>query len=213
MVYINIFELPLYYISFNRNNLLEKHLTENNFKNINHFKAINGRELDSLELLNNNIITTRSYTDLIYGRNEHSGIPSKGAIGCTLSHMELWKMCIDKNLPFIIIVEDDLIFKKPISNKDMSNIKQSLIKQNGGFISTVYIYNNSKEISKKTRYFFGAHFYIISNSCARKLYNQVLPIDMQVDHYMQNLNMRNIINLEGYCIAEQRNHISTIQET
>ena len=102
--------IPVYYIGFNKNTKLENNLSGIGFKDVNHFKAIDGRKFVVDDLIENNTITIRSYNDLIFGRHEHAGIPSLGAIGCTLSHLSLWKLCVDFNMPYIIICEDDVFF-------------------------------------------------------------------------------------------------------
>lgn len=204
MVYIDIFNLPLYYISFKKNNKLEKHLKDNGFNNINHFEAVDGRKLNEIDLLNDNIISIRVYNDLVYGRSEHAGMSSLGGIGCTLSHRSLWKHCIDNNIPYLIIVEDDVNFKK-ISKQDISFIDKTLKKPNGIFVST-------HNFDKGSEYFFGTHFYIITTGCAKQLYKYSLPIDAQTDSYINNINNRGFINMEGYSIATQKLHKSSIQD-
>ena len=215
MVYIDIFNLPLYYISFKQDNKLEKHLKDNGFNNINHFEAVDGRKLNAIDLLNDNIISIRVYNDLVYGMEQKIGISSLGAIGCTLSHRKLWKLCIDNNLPYMIIAEDDIEFTKPISEKDINNINKVFNKVNSCFISPQlsmpFYTKNYKKVDKSSRYLYGTHFYIVSNSCARQFYNHSLPIDIATDNYIQNLNNRDIVNVEGYTIATQKKNGSLTQ--
>lgn len=55
-------------------------------------------------------------------RNEY------GAIGCSLSHLKLIRMAKDKNLDFIVILEDDIHFTKPqIFLEQLNNFLQSKI--------------------------------------------------------------------------------------
>jgi GR25 family glycosyltransferase involved in LPS biosynthesis len=204
MINIDIFNIPLYYISFNQNIDLETNFKKQGFKDINHFSAVNGKLYTPIDLLENDIITIRVYNDLIYGRRQHTGMPTLGGIGCTLSHLSLWNYCVDNDLPYIIVAEDDAIFYNTFVQSDINNIKKSLMKKNGGFISS----NNFK---KNSEYFFGTHFYIITNGCARELIKYALPIDLQTDAYINNLNNRGKIDLEGYQIANQKNHKSSIQ--
>ena len=103
----DIFKIPLYYIGFKQNKSLENELIKRGFSNINHFQAIDGRKFTPKKLLKDNIISTRAYHDLKHGRSDNISISSLGAIGCTLSHRELWKLCSEE-LPYIIIAEDDL---------------------------------------------------------------------------------------------------------
>lgn len=57
---------------------------------------------------------------LKYGRTERSRI-SLGTIGCALTHLSLWKLCVDNNYPYIIIA-DDIIIKR-LNDKDIKYTK------------------------------------------------------------------------------------------
>jgi GR25 family glycosyltransferase involved in LPS biosynthesis len=202
----DIYLFPLYYIGFNRNLILENNLKLHGFKNVNYFEAVDGRIFNIRKLLDNNIITIRSFNDLMLGREEHSGIPSLGAIGCTLSHYMLWKLCIDKNLPYIIILEDDCVLNDIITTKNLNDIITIISKPNGIFVSTnVYKDNN---VTK----FIGNHFNIVSKGACKELVKCVFPIDVQTDFYISHLNTIGKINLDGFSIAKQKRHISSIQE-
>jgi hypothetical protein len=203
---MDLYNIPAYYISFNKNNKLENDLHVVGFKDVNHFQAIDGRKFDIDELIENNKITIRSYNDLIFGRHEHSGMTSLGAIGCTLSHLSLWKLCVNDNIPYIIICEDDVNINKNLTKKDEENIIKAITKENGLFVST------SNNVTKENEIvFFGSHFYILSQGACKQLIKHALPIDVQTDHYIGNIDRRNLINLDGYKIYGQIYHKSSIQ--
>ena len=203
---IDIFSIPLYYISFKRNKKLETYLRNFKFKNINHFKSINGRKMKLTELLKQNKITARVYNDISFGRHEHSGFPGMGGIGCTMSHYEIWKKCVEKNLPYIIIVEDDVVINKPLTDNDINKITEIISKPNGVFIGT-YIYIDNGVIN-----FQGTQFGIYSQSACKELIKRTYPIDIQVDHYIAYLNNIKNVNVEGYNLASQSIHPSSIQD-
>ncbi len=46
--------------------------------------------------------------------NIHQSKLANGEKGCFLSHLSLWKKCIDENLPFISIFEDDILLGESI---------------------------------------------------------------------------------------------------
>lgn len=201
---IDIFSIPLYYISFKHEANLEKNLEKVGFKNISHFQAVDGREFVPINLIDKNLITIRSYNDLISNRHQHSGLPSLGAVGCTMSHNELWKLCIEKNLPYICIAESDLYINK-ISSKSQKKIQEILKKPNSAFVSA---HINTKKILK----FMGTHFCIISLSACKELVKQAFPIDVQTDAYISHMDNIGKINLGGFPIGKQKKHISSIQE-
>lgn len=204
---MNIFNLPIYYINFTKNVKLENEFKTLGFNNINHFKSIDGRKLKPLELLHKKLITIRTYRDLINTRTQHEGIPSLGAVGCTMSHNELWKLCIEKNYPYIIICENDVKLNKQILKKEnLISINNILKKDNSIFIST----NINKYINKIQ--FHGTHFYIISKGACKELVKDTFPIDIQTDYYMAHKHSIKKINIEGLQLFRQKIHKSDIQD-
>ena len=194
---LDIFSIPLYYISFKKKTDIENHYKKNGFKNVNHFEAIDGRKLNATELLKNGFISIRSYNDLISGRREFSGIPSLGAVGCTLSHYNLWRLCLEKNMPYIIIAEEDNEMYGTLTNNDIKNIKSTLSKDKPLFISS-----NTKKIENRND-FFGTNFYIASIDACEELVKKCFPMDVQTDWYLANLSTVGDITLEGYRISKQ----------
>jgi len=196
----DIFKIPLYYIGFKRNKFLEIQLKKCGFTNINHFKSIDGRKMDYKKLLKDNIISTRAYHDLKNGRSDDISISSLGAIGCTLSHRELWKLCSEE-LPYIIIAEDDLSLSQKITKSDIYNIQTSLSEENGAFISA--------KIKKNSNFMHGTHLYFLTKGAAKKLFDKSLPISIQTDSYIKHIADIGDINLEGYNISKQKSRISS----
>jgi glycosyl transferase, family 25 len=65
---------------------------------------------------------------------------SKGAIGCALSHLQLWELCIEMNKP-IIILEDDAIVSKDF-NKHINNLMNNLAPKNWDIIQLSYNFDS-----------------------------------------------------------------------
>jgi len=176
------------------------------FTNVNHFPAVDGRKLDPKTLLETNLISIRSYDDLLSGRNQSSGLPSLGAVGCTLSHYNLWDKCVKDNLPYIIIAEDDNEMMS-LSSSDLAVIYDILKKPNSVFLS-----GNLKTQDHRT-HFYGTHFYIASNQACNILASHTFPIDVQTDWYMAHMHTIGKIFISGYPISYQNKSKSTIQDT
>lgn len=200
---MNIFDFPLYYISFKRNEELENKAKKLGFTNINHFQAIDGRKLIPEKILDDNIITIRSYNDLIGERNEHAGLPSLGAVGCTMSHDKLWRKCVDNNFPYIIILEDDVDLPDKITSEQLEKITNILSKEKSVYISSDAVVG---------KVVFGTHFCILSNEACKELIKNTFPIDVQTDSYIWHKNNIGKINVENFKLAGQKMHNSSIQD-
>jgi GR25 family glycosyltransferase involved in LPS biosynthesis len=199
---IDVFSIPLYYISFKINKETEGVLKEQGFKNIEHFPAINGKKFKKDKLLKDKTISIRSYTDLVSGRDNHSGLPSKGAIGCTLSHALLWEKCVDEDMDYIIIVEEDVLFNSNMKNH-IDNIRTTLSKSNGFFVGS----------NIKDNFFFGTQFCILTKGACDELLKSCFPIDVQTDSYISHLAKTDRISLDGYDMTRQRiDKSSSIQD-
>lgn len=207
MSLLDLYSIPIYYISFQRIKQLEQDLSSVGFKNVNMFAAINGTSLDATTLRKDNQISARAYNDLMTGRQQHSGIPSLGAIGCSLSHYALWKKCVDDNLDYITIMEDDIAVEGRLKADDIDNIRAVLSKDKGLFISPL-----QQPVKEPLYEFLGAHFYIASNTACKELIKHMFPIDIQVDFYLGHMKTLGYINLEGYPIYKQRIRITRVQD-
>lgn len=202
---IDIKKIPLYYISFKPNSEAEKNYSDNGFTLIKHFPAVDGRKMSLKKLMTENIISIRSYNDILNGRREHSGLPSMGAIGCTLSHYELWNLCIKQNWPFIIICEEDNRFTN-LTSKKIIDIQRIINKDRGMFVSS------SIRQQKGKIHFFGTHCCIISQKACKVLIDNCFPIDAQTDWYIANLASQKKINLGGFRISKQKGFNTSIQD-
>jgi GR25 family glycosyltransferase involved in LPS biosynthesis len=202
-----VYEIPLYYISFKKKPEIEDYYRNFGFTNINQFQAIDGRKMDIDMLRRNKVISLRAYDDLKSGRREHSGMSTKGAIGCGLSHYNLWKKCADEH-DFLIIAEDDNRIKRKLTDKDLENINNTLSKPNS-------VWNSVKIGRQEHRiHFFGCNFYIISNGASKVLVQDFFPMDVQCDWYMAHKATLGEITVEGFPITEQTTARgkSTVQE-
>ena len=195
---MNIFEIPLYYISFNQSDDIENHYKEHGFKNVNHFPAVDGRKMSLKKLIDDQVISPRAFEDLRKGRKRHSALSSKGAIGCTLSHYELWKKCADSNWPYIIITEEDNRFSKKITSKNLKFIEETIKKPNGMFVSG-YLHRKGNDIR-----FCGLEFYIATKEACKKMVKKTFPIDLQTDWYVSHLATIKDINIDGRRVSRQQ---------
>ena len=197
--------VPVYYIEKTPNTATEERLREQGIVEIHHFEEINGRELDMAHLVDTKLIGIRGYEDLTNGREQHGGIPSMGSIGCTLSHYNLWSMCVEKNMPFIGIAENDVVFDKKLSAFG-PEIKTFFDTNNAGLFVTVQVYPRNNGIL-----FNGTQFYYISKAACASLMEFCFPIDLQVDWYMSEMHNLGKVTIGNHPITGQDGEESSIQ--
>jgi GR25 family glycosyltransferase involved in LPS biosynthesis len=152
-----------------------------------------------------------------------SNFSTNKAIGCFKSHLMCWQKIVNRNLPYAIIFEDDIIADKPQEWEDqiittvqnMSNVSWDIILL--GYHSryvTNYAdknpflfyflrclgYGKKSEIIKDNIItpvtFGGTHAYVISNTGAKKLLNELKLIGKtSIDLKIASLHAQNKINL------------------
>ena len=218
----------------NWSNLIS-YFKKNNVNDISIFPAIDGKQITSYfqndmtnvspEMKNliesfggETMLTTWALYHLLYktNRRDHVQLGSFGAIGCYLSHVLLWKKMIDENLPCLLIFEDDATFTNDFSlkiDKVIDNLPSDadilFLGVNANFNPQPY--NNDFTIIGGQ--FFGTHGYIISNNGAKKMFQYLFPIEIQIDAFMsyQNIFKRLRLYVLKESICTQSEHSSSIQ--
>ena len=158
------------------------------FNDVSKFTAVDANKID----INNNKIV-HPFTQLTI-QNKLSDdlffIQGKGTIGCSLSHIELWKKCIELNEP-IIIIEDDVKFTDKINREIIKGLEN--LPEDTDFASLMYIpifnpvqykkYNKNwnKIMGPK---FAGLQIYYITPRGASILLKNSLPITTHADQWV-----------------------------
>lgn len=214
-----------------RYKVVKKILDENGFPFVKRFSAIDASKIPKQYI--DSIITNdvKRYLDKdIKIRTEHSQV-TKGAIGCYLSHINLWNKLVNSDKEYMLIFEDDAdivghlidvisdiinsiknnnidIFLLHAICPDILNREHLCHSKNPDF----YIYAKKTILPIfKINYFWSNAAYIISKKAAYKLLDKALPINEQIDHYMSNsiwnLNLKIYTTFPG--LAKQNDIFST----
>ena len=103
------------------------------FPRLEWFTAVDGKKLDIKDQRIHPMVRHHIINNI---DSDYDHITSLGAIGCSLSHIELWKKCVELNEP-IIVIEDDIKFTKDI----IKSVKNSLsnIPKESHFLSLMFI--------------------------------------------------------------------------
>jgi GR25 family glycosyltransferase involved in LPS biosynthesis len=184
------------------------------------YTAIDGNELDINYM--NSIIGTegKKSIDNYYKhkiiRKYHYELSSYGAIGCYLSHFNLWKEIIKNNINNAIIFEDDV----DVSNIEYNNIikRLNLLPNDWDIyllINPDYSYEKIKVENKRNLYkvkrFFLLHAYIININACKKIIDSgsLFPINQQIDHHLSELALINKLNIY---IHDKLSYYNTISQ-
>ena len=212
--HIPIEDIPHYMICLERSGKYKKTFqsVKSLFPNSEKFSAIDSKDLD----VNDSRISYLARGKINMKRDvDHDDISSLGAVGCYLSHVALWKKCVELNKP-IIVTEDDIL----LSEKNRKEIRRIYkhIPVNSNFAALLYIpslsswvncSNNWCEIH--TRGIRGTQMYYITPNGAKMLLKHAFPITMQVDAYISYVCGTNN-NMNGY-MWKRNPSISTIGES
>jgi|694.fasta_scaffold31424_3 GR25 family glycosyltransferase involved in LPS biosynthesis len=115
-------------------------------------------------------------------------IPSKGALGCYLSHYKLWKQIAAEGND-AIIAEDDIVFRVPNASQEIQK-KWDAGKKIGldllllGSSKLPLLPSTEPGLFHVMDHFFGTEGYVLSPEGAKRLLDSALPIKVQVDAYI-----------------------------
>lgn len=170
-----------YYVIHMKDNINKKENILKNQTKLGHeikiFDAIVGKNVDmnNLQIFDNNLVNNFNYTYI-------------GEVGCYLSHFMLVKSLIDKPNGYTVIFEDDL---KIISDNLQDDIQKALMLLNDNF-DVLYLGNENNNHGKhyndniyyidKDTNLWGLHAYIINNKNAKKIYNKLLNMNLEIDN-------------------------------
>jgi glycosyl transferase, family 25 len=181
-------KIPVFVISLKesdqRRKRTEKHLKEIGLP-FEWFDAVNGKDLSQEEI--NNLCDTEAI-------KEHPVWLSRGAIGCALSHYYLYHEIIKRNLPFALILEDDIIMEKdfldcfdPLTNSLKEREIVALFYQSKSILKLIA----SSKISLGKKYStylpekisqpISTGAYIITLSACKSLIEVILPVRCSAD--------------------------------
>ena len=102
-------DIPLYYISLDGKKSFDY---DKYFSNVNHFKAIDLRNIPAKKLFEDKLITLTALNSIENGRKWHSELPGAGAVGLWQSNRILLEK-LKNTKENVIICEQDCIIKNP----------------------------------------------------------------------------------------------------
>jgi GR25 family glycosyltransferase involved in LPS biosynthesis len=173
-----------------------------NVKQFERVAAVNGRQIDISKHVSERgmhdiqMIEQRGY------RIKHNQL-TRGAVGCYLSHLQIYKLIRSRPEPFGIIFEDDIKFNHREVYKHL-RIQLARIPDDWDMLlmgCVCHVCKNNKEY-KELDHFFLLHAYIIRKSGAIKILNEIefLPVRQQIDSELSVLATEH--KLKVYCLTQ-----------
>lgn len=161
------------------------------------FNAVNGKNLDINDLINQNILVDDNNLSQNYNNK-------MGEIGCYLSHLNIYKKIKEDNKKgYTLIFEDDFSIKSKNFINDIENAIDNLNSKN---IDFDFLFlgnlkdNHGENIADNLYYLdkninlWGTHAYIINNKNIDKIINELNTIKIPIDTSIEKLSFENVFN-------------------
>ena len=152
-------------------------------------EAVNGKEIDIQPYVTDRVYKGIQNINKTGARTYHSQI-SAGAIGCYLSHIDIYLKILNSDKPYALILEDDAQWLTPdIYNSGIRDILK-IIPNDWDIILLGRLDLNTinKESYLEMHEFWGTHGYLINKQGAIKMLSLAsVPIDDQIDAVMGKL--------------------------
>jgi GR25 family glycosyltransferase involved in LPS biosynthesis len=192
-----IFNVPTYVINMKERVDRWKRFTQqpviHKLKHLRQFSAVNGKKLDYMK---DRRISVRTRLNIFRNyRRSHHEIATLGAVGCSLSHIQIWKKFLASGAKHCLIFEDDAILTESTFD-DIDRLFPKLPSDWGVWVLGYYkpnlIYQpyHVKPWNQVYR-FTATHAYLITREAAKKLLADALPIESHIDHYMGDVSILN----------------------
>jgi GR25 family glycosyltransferase involved in LPS biosynthesis len=164
---------------------------------IKRYRAVVGIDLEPSDWLSETALKEFQQVEKYKYRTKHYQL-TKGAIGCYLSHSNLFKQLLsDSTCDMYLIFEDDIIIDKRALTKINDILKE--VPNNWDMILLGYarVFNYTVVSPKiaKVKSFWGLNGYLISKQGARTFLENHKMIECQIDNYMSWLAIQNKMNI------------------
>jgi len=193
----NIDDLEIYVINMAKNkdrldNFI-KEFGESDLKDkkINVFPAVVGKELDLLKYITPNAYEKILKSDITKVRQDDAEL-TRGAVGCYLSHLGIYKEIANSNANYALIFEDDVMINPNTLELAMEGINDVPNDWDMFLLGLVNLDSIQHKNYLDVKKFWLTHAYIIKKEAAIKLLKYLSKkIDVQIDTDMSTLISEN----------------------
>ena len=192
---LDIFNIPTYVINMKERSDRWKRFTDqpavHTLKRLKRSIAVNGKKLDPL---NDNRISVRTRLNIFRNyRRSHHEIATLGAVGSSLSHIDIWKKFLKSSAKYCLVMEDDAIITEQ-ALITVNDLIPKLPANWGVWLLGYYKPNLVYEAMPQTPWnrvynFTACHAYLLTRPAARILLADANPVESHIDHYMGNISI------------------------
>jgi GR25 family glycosyltransferase involved in LPS biosynthesis len=155
------------------------------FPNVKILKAIVGTDVDLTDTSKITPLVRFQINDISKNDSVFS-MPSRGGIGCYLSHIECMKKCVELGKP-IVIIEEDVNFTESAKQTIAATVRN--IPADCDLLSLLYIRHpnhtaHDQNFIRITGSIDGTQCYIIYPSAAKKILENCFPMTTQIDLFI-----------------------------
>jgi GR25 family glycosyltransferase involved in LPS biosynthesis len=158
--------------------------------------AVDGKQLELERIVEKKALQELYESEKRGYRYKHHQL-TRGAVGCYLSHFEVYRNILESGKEYGFVCEDDAIFPIPM-NEYIEDILSKVPRKWDIIVFTSYIHN-SLEINnsyQRVYQFWGLHTYIIHREAIYKiLKNYDFPIDRHLDALYSLLASKDILTI------------------
>jgi GR25 family glycosyltransferase involved in LPS biosynthesis len=175
-------------------------------------KAI-GVDGKTIDIVNDKRINPFTKRNILYNRRRsHEEVDSIGAIGCALSHYNVWKDFLQTDAPYAIYFEDDAVLPQGFIAEMNLVLENDPMLKNGNF--DVLTFSRVKKFKGLTpnklqfaevKSFALAHALIISRRAAEQFCEDAFPVSHHIDFYMSiecMLHKLKIVGSPSYTVSQ-----------
>ncbi len=161
-----------------------------NLPKLERFDAVDGNTIDVKT--DKRVLLSTKRNILNKQRRSHEELDSKGGIGCALSHIGIWQMMVQRQIPLLLVLEDDARLPHnfvEIANEfiEKSPTLRDPSKWDMWVLSHIQQYSKPIEsdiLVNDLQAFVTTTCYVITLKCAEKFLEHAFPIHCHIDHYM-----------------------------
>jgi len=192
--------------TFGRSDLADRSFTR--------FEGIDGSRLDLEPLVTPKAMREITSAEKDGYRTRHYQL-TRGAVGCAMSHLGVWRALLDSDKEMAFVFEDDAMLDPHLLARFRRNAPR--LPPDWDVLLLGYFCNRClrRPGYKRVVRFYGLHGYVIRRKAAARLVPLVLPVGQQVDSLMSDLAEQGLLSVvcfdEKYVMQNNRAFRTEIQ--